>query len=48
MDGTPGKVPLSKPEDFASLIIWPVSGGVAGTECTPIFKIDNIRAVPMK
>lgn len=48
MDGTPGKVPLSKPEDFASLIIWPVSGGVMGTECTPVFKIDNIRAVPMK
>lgn len=45
-DGTEGLVPLSGPEDFASLIIWPWSGGMNGTECTPIFKIDNIRAVP--
>mgnify|MGYP003296510112 CR=1 FL=1 len=47
-DGTPGKVPLSKPEDFASLIIWPWSGGVYGAACQPIFRIDNIRAVPVK
>lgn len=47
-DGTQGKVPLQKPEDFASLIIWPWSGGLNGTECTPIFRIDNIRAVPVK
>lgn len=47
-DGTPGKVPLSSPEDFASLVIWPWSGGLKGTECTPIFRIDNIRAVPVK
>lgn len=47
-DGTPGKVPLSGPEDFASLIIWPWSGGLEGAECTPVFKIDNIRAVPVK
>ena len=47
-DGTPGKVPLSKPEDFASLIIWPWSGGLNGVACTPVFRIDNIRAVPVK
>lgn len=47
-DGTPGKTPLSGPEDFASLIIWPWSGGLNGTECTPIFRIDNIRAVSLK
>ncbi len=38
------KVP-SKPEDFASLTIFVVSGGVNGKECQPIIKIDNIRAV---
>ena len=47
-DGTEGKVALSGPDDFASLIIWPWSGGVNGTECTPIFRYDNIRAVPNK
>ena len=47
-DGTPGKVPLQKPEDFASFVIWPWSGGVNGTECTPIFRIDNLRAVSLK
>lgn len=47
-DGTEGKVALKEASDFASLVIWPWSGGVKGTECTPIFKIDNIRAVPVK
>jgi len=47
-DGTAGKVPLAGPNDFASLVIWPWSGGVEGTECTPIFRYDNIRAVPIK
>ena len=47
-DGTAGKVPLSKPEDFATFVIWPWSGGVNGAECTPIFRIDNLRAVPAK
>ena len=47
-DGTEGKVALSGPEDFASLIIWPWSGGVYGAACQPIFRIDNIRAVPVK
>lgn len=36
----------SKPEDFASLTFFVVGGGVNGVECTPIIKIDNIRAVP--
>lgn len=47
-DGSEGLVPLSSPEDFASFILWPWSGGVIGTECSPIFKIDNIRAVPVR
>ena len=47
-DGTPGKVPLQSPEDFASLIIWPWSGGLVGEECFPIFRYDNIRAVSLK
>lgn len=47
-DGTNGLVPLQKPEDFASFVIWAWSGGVNGTECTPIFRIDNLRAVPVK
>ena len=47
-DGTAGAVPLQKPEDFASFVIWAWNGGLAGTECTPVFRIDNIRAVPVK
>lgn len=47
-DGTAGKVPLAGPEDFATFVLWPWSGGVAGTECTPVFRIDNLRAVPVK
>lgn len=39
-----GKTP-SKREDFASLTMFVVSGGVNGKECQPIIKIDNIRAV---
>lgn len=35
-------------EDFASLTIFVVGGGISGTECTPLFKIDNIRAVSYK
>ncbi len=42
-------VPYSlKEEDFASLTIFVVGGGVNGTECNPTIKIDNIRAVPNK
>ena len=47
-DGTAGAVPLQKPEDFATFVIWPWDGGVIGTECTPVFRIDNLRAVPVK
>ena len=47
-DGTAGAVPLEKPEDFATFVIWPWSGGVNGAECTPVFRIDNLRAVPVK
>ena len=47
-DGTAGKVPLAGPEDFATFVIWPWSGGVNGVECTPVFRIDNLRAVPVK
>lgn len=32
--------------DFTSLVIFVWGGGVTGTECTPIIKIDNIRVVP--
>ena len=32
--------------DFTSLLIFVWSGGYTGTECHPIIKIDNIRAVP--
>lgn len=46
-DGTEGAVPVS-PESFDSFIIWPESGGINGKECTPIFRYDNIRIVPIK
>ena len=32
--------------DFSSLVIFVSGGGINGVECTPIFKIDNIRVVP--
>ena len=37
-----------KLSDFASLTFFVMGGGIAGTECSPIIKIDNIRAVPNK
>ena len=36
------------PSFFTSLTIFVWNGGVEGTECHPIIKIDNIRAVPYK
>lgn len=36
----------SSPADFASLSIFVVGGGINGIECTPIIRLDNIRAVP--
>lgn len=47
MDGTQGVIPLSE-ESFDSFIMWPISGGVKGTDCEPIFRFDNIRIVPIK
>ena len=35
-------------KDFASLTMFVIGGGVDGTECTPVIKIDNIRVVPNK
>lgn len=43
--GEPASKGPSRPEDFASLTIFVVSGGIDGAECTPVIKIDNIRAV---
>ncbi|MBO4606194.1 MAG: IPT/TIG domain-containing protein [Bacteroidales bacterium] len=34
--------------DFTSLTLFLFRGGLKGTECNPIIKIDNIRAVPNK
>ena len=31
---------------FDSFVIWPINGGVTGTTCTPIFRLDNLRLVP--
>lgn len=31
---------------FASLTIFVIGGGVNGTECQPVIKIDNIRVIP--
>ena len=44
---TTTQVPSSA-ADFASLTFFVVEGGVNGTECKPIIKIDNIRVVPNK
>ena len=34
--------------DFSSLTIFVWEGGTDGTDCQPVIKIDNIRAVPVK
>ena len=47
-DGGAADVLLSSTEDFASLTIFVLGGGVKGVECNPVIKIDNIRAVPNK
>lgn len=46
-DGTVNTFDI-KPETFTSLTIFVWSGGVTGTACNPVIKIDNIRAVPYK
>ena len=35
-----------KETSFSSLTIFVYGGGINGKECTPIIKLDNIRAVP--
>ena len=46
-DGSAATGSLSA-SDLTSLTIFVVSGGNKGTECHPVIKIDNIRAVPVK
>ena len=46
-DGSAASGSLSE-KDFTSLTIFVWSGGNKGTECNPVIKIDNIRAVPVK
>jgi hypothetical protein len=46
-DGSVSSGTLSA-SDFTSLVIFIVGGGISGTECTPLIKIDNIRLVPYK
>ncbi len=46
-DGTANSAEI-KPDSFTSLTIFVWAGGVTGTACNPIMKIDNIRAVPIK
>ena len=47
-DGAGATKQFSSEHDFASLTMFVVGGGVAGKECAPVIKIDNIRAVPAK
>lgn len=47
MDGTKGTVPITS-DSFDSFTIWPINGGLSGTECAPIFRYDNIRIVPVE
>ncbi|MBO4664527.1 MAG: hypothetical protein J5663_08970 [Bacteroidaceae bacterium] len=37
-----------KTEDFASFTMFVIGGGVKGTACNPIIRIDNIRVIPNK
>ena len=48
--GASGTVATGKltADDFSSLTIFVWSGGTVGTDCQPVIKIDNIRAVPNK
>lgn len=47
-DGLPADLNYSSYKDFASLTIFVLGGGATGTECKPVIKIDNIRAIPNK
>jgi len=44
-DGAGAASFLGSEADFASLQIFLWNGGVDGVDCTPLLKIDNIRAV---
>lgn len=44
-DGSGAATFLSSETDFASLQLFLWNGGVKGVDCTPMLKIDNIRAV---
>lgn len=46
-DASTASEPLTA-DSFESMTIFVWSGGVNGTDCTPIIKLDNIRAVPYK
>ena len=35
-------------KSFTSLVLFVCNGGITGTECKPVIKIDNVRAVPYK
>ena len=48
-DGTPTEGDPVSASSFDSLVIFLCgNGGLTGTDCTPVIKIDNIRAVPIK
>lgn len=44
---TTDKIKLTA-DDFTSFTIFIVGGGISGTECKPIIRLDNIRVVPYK
>ena len=46
-DGSQATGSLSA-KSFTSLVLFVCDGGITGTECKPVIKIDNIRAVPYK
>ncbi len=41
-----GNVKLTA-DDFTSFTIFIVGGGISGTECKPVIRLDNIRVVPL-
>lgn len=45
MDGTPTSKHLAE-DSFDSFVMWPLTGGIEGEECTPIFQYDNLRIAP--
>ena len=44
-EGSPASIPLTE-KDFTGLTIFVWGGGVVGTDCEPVIKIDNVRVVP--